>query len=66
MDPLDIIAQWRRDIARADNGGEEAAVQRLRGEWSAAAGIDAQDALTLAPESDESSRRTGITDDDRT
>ncbi|MGY0498546.1 hypothetical protein ACWZHB_08635 [Nocardia sp. FBN12] len=66
MDPLDIIAQWRRDIALADGGGEEAAIQRLRGEWSEAAGVDAQDALTLTPERDESSRRTGTTDDDRT
>lgn len=66
MDPLDIIAQWRRDIELADSGGEEAAIRRLRGEWSASAGVDTQDALTLTPEGDESSRRTGITDDDLT
>jgi hypothetical protein len=66
MDPLDIVAQWRRDIELADNGGEEASIQRLRGEWSASAGIDTRDTLTSAPEGGESSRRTGITDDDRT
>ncbi|MFE5475778.1 MULTISPECIES: hypothetical protein [unclassified Nocardia] len=66
MDPLDIIAQWRRDIELADSGGEEAAIQRLRGEWSVSAGLDPQDALTLTPESDEFGRRTGTTDDDRT
>ncbi|MFD6397285.1 hypothetical protein [Nocardia sp. NPDC060249] len=66
MDSLDIVAQWRRDLELADNGGEEAAIRRLRGEWSASAGIDPQDAPTPTPGRDETSRRTGITDDDLT
>ncbi|TCJ97453.1 hypothetical protein [Nocardia alba] len=65
MDSRDIIAQWRRDIALADNGGEEAAIQRLRGEWFAAAGIDVHDGLPLNYANGESSRRTAFTDDDR-
>ncbi|MFD3745665.1 hypothetical protein [Nocardia sp. NPDC058633] len=60
MDPLDIIAQWRRDIATADNAGHDGAQSRLRGAWPASAGADAQDGP--AAENDGSSRRTGTTD----
>ena len=31
MDRLDIVAQWRRDIAIADNDGDAAALQHLLG-----------------------------------
>ncbi|WP_432420318.1 hypothetical protein [Nocardia neocaledoniensis] len=32
----DIIAQWRQDITTADDAGDEATAQRLRGELSTA------------------------------
>ncbi|MEU4417275.1 hypothetical protein ACIBEH_31970 [Nocardia salmonicida] len=59
MDPLDIIAQWRRDIAMADNDGDDTA-QRLRGDVSATSGVDGQHGLTT--ENYEPNLRTGTTD----
>jgi hypothetical protein len=59
MDPLDIIAQWRRDIAMADNGDDDA-TQPLRDDVSATTGVDGQHGLTT--ENDEPNLRTGTID----
>lgn len=59
----DIIAQWRQDITTADNAGDQATSQRLRGELQAAlARSDAQHALHT--DNDESGRHTGTKDKD--
>ncbi|MFI1235932.1 hypothetical protein [Nocardia salmonicida] len=56
MDPLDIVAQWRRDIAIADNDGD-AAARHLYDDVAAAIGVEGPHGLTT--ENDESGRRTG-------
>jgi hypothetical protein len=59
MDSLDIIAQWRRDITMADNGGDDA-TQPLRGDVSATTGADGQNRHTT--ENNEPSRHTRTND----
>ncbi|MFD9548033.1 hypothetical protein ACFWBG_11675 [Nocardia salmonicida] len=54
MDRLDIVAQWRRDIAIADN---DAAARHPYGDAAAAIRVEGQHGLTT--ENDESGRRTG-------
>ncbi|WP_194825015.1 hypothetical protein [Nocardia sp. XZ_19_231] len=61
MEPLDIVAQWRRDIAIADNDGD-AAARRLHGDVSATIVVEGQHGL--ATENDESGRRTGTHGED--
>ncbi|KQY37377.1 hypothetical protein ASD42_01885 [Nocardia sp. Root136] len=61
MDRLDIVAQWRRDIAIADNDGD-AAVRHLHGDVAAVIGVEGQHGLTT--EKDESGRRTGTHGED--
>lgn len=61
MDRLDIVAQWRRDIAIADNDGD-AAARHLHGNVAPAIRVEGQHGLTT--ENDESGRRTGTHDED--
>ncbi|MEU4704822.1 hypothetical protein AB0G00_00210 [Nocardia salmonicida] len=61
MEPLDIVAQWRRDIAIADNDGDVAA-RHLHGDAASAIKVGGQHGPTTG--NDESGRRTGTQGED--